>query len=128
MLDTDSGVQAIQLDSLELATEARLVGLRALDPPTLEDVERRRLQLWLLSLVILLGVTAVMMLASTWPQVADRIGIDSTWLTPAKLRGLMMALTVAFSSVSWCAPTGMSRRSKSIGWWPESGAPALVWR
>ncbi len=101
VVDTDPGtmspIHAVQLDSLELTTEARLVGLRTLDPPTLEDVERRRLQLWLLSMVIVLGVTGVMMLASTWPQVADRFGVDANWLTVTRLRMLMGALTAGFA-------------------------------
>lgn len=97
VLDADPGIQALQLDGLELSTEARLVGLRHLETPTLEDVERRRLQLWLLSIVILLSAAAVMTLASMWPDVAAKFGVDASWLTPAKLRALMMALTVGFT-------------------------------
>lgn len=66
--------------------EAKLVGLGGFDPPTLEDVERRRLQLWVLSILVLLGTAGGAVLAS--------VGIGS--LGPAGVRLALFALATAF--------------------------------
>ena len=70
--------------------QARLVGLRQLALPTLEDVERRRLQLWLVSLLLLVGAVATMAMASLWPSA--RPG----FVSPTVLRLSMVALTAGF--------------------------------
>jgi two-component system, OmpR family, sensor histidine kinase KdpD len=55
--------------------EARLVGLRGFSTPTLEDVERRRLQLWLVTVVILVGACAAIGLASADHPHILRVGV-----------------------------------------------------
>jgi diguanylate cyclase (GGDEF)-like protein len=47
-------------ESDRLRNEARVVGLKGLDLPTLRDVERRRFRLWLLALILFFVVTATM--------------------------------------------------------------------
>ena len=66
----------------DLRQEARLVGLRGFATPTLEDVERRRLQLWLVTVLILVGACAAVALTADHPYV---------------LRAGVAALAVAFT-------------------------------
>ena len=46
--------------------EAQIVGLRQVDAPTLEDVERRRVHLWIIMITIVLAVTAAMVALGLW--------------------------------------------------------------
>jgi diguanylate cyclase (GGDEF)-like protein len=46
--------------------EAQIVGLKHIDVPTLEDVEHRRLHLWIVMVVIVLATTAGMVGVSLW--------------------------------------------------------------
>ena len=46
--------------------EAHIVGLKHLDVPTLEDVEHRRLHLWIVMVVIVIAVTAGMVGLNEW--------------------------------------------------------------
>src|SRR5438093_7071533 len=72
--------------------EARVVGLRDFRTPSLEAVERRRMQLWILTTVLLVSVSAGIAMLSIWPN-APR-----TWLTPAALRWGVILLSLAFCS------------------------------
>lgn len=76
----------------ELLAEAKVVGLGGAQLPTLEAVERRRIQLWLVSIVILLGVSSVMAVASFMPKT----GLGEL-LRPNILRVAMLALTGGFA-------------------------------
>jgi signal transduction histidine kinase len=73
--------------------EARVVGLRAFSTPSLEAVERRRMQLWILSAVLLVSVAGAVALLSLWP-VTQRSGLVS----PPVLRLSIVCLAVAFSA------------------------------
>jgi signal transduction histidine kinase len=73
--------------------EARVVGLRAFSTPSLEAVERRRMQLWILSAVLLVSVAVGVALLSIWP-VTQRSGL----LSPPVLRLSIVCLAVAFSA------------------------------
>lgn len=76
----------------EVAEQARLVGLRQLALPTLEDVERRRFQLWIVSLVLLVGAIATMVMASIWP------GAGPSFISPLVLRVSMLGLAAGFAA------------------------------
>ncbi|HVF33141.1 MAG TPA: ATP-binding protein [Acidimicrobiales bacterium] len=81
----------------ELLATARLVGLKDFTSPTLEAVERRRWQLWLVSIVSLLGASALLTIASVWPELLKAIGIEEGRLTTASFRVLVLVLTVVFA-------------------------------
>jgi two-component system sensor histidine kinase KdpD len=72
--------------------EAKVVGLRDFRTPSLEAVERRRMQLWILTTVLLVSVSAGIAMLSIWPN-APR-----SWLTPAALRWGVILLSLAFCS------------------------------
>lgn len=73
--------------------EARVVGLRGFTTPSLEAVERRRLQLWILSALLLVSVTVGVALLSMGPAV------PRSWVfNPAVLRIAIVCLSVAFST------------------------------
>ncbi|MEY2476406.1 MAG: hypothetical protein QOG87_1721 [Actinomycetota bacterium] len=76
----------------EIRKAARIVGLREFHTPSLEAVERRRLQLWLVMAVMLLSLAGVAVLTSLWAFEENR----PIWLSPAVMRGTVVALTVAF--------------------------------
>jgi two-component system sensor histidine kinase KdpD len=73
--------------------EARVVGLRGVQIPSLEAVERRRLQLWIVTAVLLVSVAAGAAMLSLWPNTPVR-----SVITPSVLR-----IAVVLVSVSFCA-------------------------
>src|SRR3954449_5220152 len=73
--------------------EARVVGLRGVQIPSLEAVERRRLQLWIVTAVLLVSVAVGAALLSLWPNAPVR-----SLVTPSVLR-----IAVVMISVSFCA-------------------------
>ncbi len=81
----------------ELAAQARLVGLKDFETPTLEAVERRRWQLWLVSIIILLGAPALLTIASLSPDLFSAIGLDRSGISIDGFRVLMLILTVVFA-------------------------------
>lgn len=84
----DSGDEAV---AERLAREARIVGLHRLEMPSLEAVERRRLQLWTLTSVVLV-LLAFSVLLTVWaPRAVGHV------LTPLILRVAVVTLTVGFS-------------------------------
>jgi len=88
----------IPVDRERLHAEARLVGLRQFRTPTLEAIEKRRIQLWLLSIVLLLGVTAIVTAGSLFPNLLGELGVGRAWFTGTQFRALMLTLTVGFSA------------------------------
>jgi diguanylate cyclase (GGDEF)-like protein len=58
-------VQRAERVDAVLRREAQIVGLRHLDPPTLEEIEHRRLHLWIVMVVIVLSVSAGMVALTT---------------------------------------------------------------
>src|SRR5437899_3205751 len=79
------------MDRDALLREARMVGLRDIKIPTLEAIERRRLQLWFVSMLALVGSVSVMAIAVFWPKITDNLGAG--WLNPSNLRIPMLGLT-----------------------------------
>jgi two-component system, OmpR family, sensor histidine kinase KdpD len=70
--------------------EARVVGLRDFRTPSLEAVESRRMQLWIITTILLVAISAGVALLSWLPAVTV------TWLTPKGLRWGVVVLSVAF--------------------------------
>lgn len=75
-----------------LLLEARIVGLGKTDTPTLEAVERRRIQLWTLAVATLMGVAAILLLGRTYR------GSALDWSKSAGLQGLLVALVVGMAA------------------------------
>ena len=88
----------VPFDREQLTSEARLVGLRQFRTPTLEAVERRRVQLWMLSVVLLLGVMAIVTLGSFMPRAVDELGLGLAWTVDGRFRVLMAGLTFGFTA------------------------------
>jgi signal transduction histidine kinase len=75
--------------------EARVVGLRTFSTPSLEAVERRRMQLWVLSAMLLISVAVAVALLSLWPATGRSTNL---LLSPRVLRLSIVCLAVAFSA------------------------------
>ena len=86
------------LDHKRVEAEARLVGLREFATPTLEAVEKRRVQLWLLSIVLMLGVTAIITAGSLFPRWVDEVGFNQAWFAGVQFRLLILTLTLGFGA------------------------------
>jgi diguanylate cyclase (GGDEF)-like protein len=54
------------VDERDIRRAARVSGMRGTDLPSLEQVERRRFELWLMSTVLLVGLTAALGLLTMW--------------------------------------------------------------
>ena len=76
----------------EIRKAARIVGLGEFHTPSLEAVERRRLQLWLVMAVMLLSLAGVAVFSSLWAFEESR----PAWLSPLVMRASVVALTVGF--------------------------------
>ena len=50
-----------------IATEARIVGLRDFSTLSLEAVEHRRIQLWILTSIMLVSISVGVVVLSIWP-------------------------------------------------------------
>jgi diguanylate cyclase (GGDEF)-like protein len=75
--------------SAQIRSAARIVGLRHVDMPSLESVERRRLQLWLVMAVVLLGVSIAMAVLAVADPTSIHPWIDRRILGPGVV--LLMA-------------------------------------
>ena len=87
--------------------EARVVGLRDFATPSLEAVEQRRMQLWILTTVLLVSVSVGIALLSVWP------GVARTFVSPAALRWGVVVLSIAFCTYA-------IRRNCTSASWPAS--------
>jgi two-component system sensor histidine kinase KdpD len=77
--------------SAGIRREARVVGLREFHAPSLEAVERRRLQLWVLTTILLVTVSLVVVALSVWPAITE-----TTLLPTPILRIAIIVMSVAF--------------------------------
>jgi hypothetical protein len=82
------GLQAEQIES-----QARAVGFRAGSAPTLEGVERRRLQLWALAIGLLFAVSVGVAFISSAPS-----GDADGSVAPGVLRVAIVVLSLAFGA------------------------------
>ncbi len=76
-----------------LRREARIAGLRDFRTPSLEAVERRRMQLWVLMTVALVGVAVTVVVVSMGPSVE----------APALLSAPVLHLSVVLLAGAFCA-------------------------
>jgi two-component system sensor histidine kinase KdpD len=90
MVTDGDGFDATDTSGEEIKREARVVGLRGVSTPSLESIERRRLQLWALTVVILLAVSIGVALVSTWRPAGRAV------VTPTVLRVGVVLLAIAF--------------------------------
>jgi two-component system sensor histidine kinase KdpD len=70
--------------------EARVAGLRDARTPSLEAVERRRMQLWILTAVLVVALSSGAVVLSMWPRRAPDLA------SPAVLRLGIVLLSLAF--------------------------------
>jgi diguanylate cyclase (GGDEF)-like protein len=70
---------------------ARIAGLDEFSPPSLRAVERRRFQLWALSLVLFMAVVAALVLVLNWGRV-----LLPVWLTPHMVGFGIVGLALLF--------------------------------
>jgi len=70
--------------------EARVVGLRQFRAPDLETVERRRLQLWIVTAILLISVSLGVVALSIWPVT------EQGPVSPSVLRAAIVLLSLAF--------------------------------
>ncbi len=70
---------------------AQIAALDSFETPTLESVERRRFQLWLLSMLLLLTVAVAFIVFTFWKGITP-----PSWMTPDLLEGSILGLLVLF--------------------------------
>jgi two-component system, OmpR family, sensor histidine kinase KdpD len=78
--------------SKSIEVEARVAGLRDFHTPSLEAVERRRLQLWILTAILLVSISLGVVFVSTWQTSATRMFAS----TP------VMRIAVVLLSMAFC--------------------------
>lgn len=71
--------------------EARVAGLRDFRTPSLEAVERRRLQLWILTAILLVSISLGVVFVSTW-----QTGATQAFASTPVLRIAVVLLSMAF--------------------------------
>ncbi|RLE22176.1 MAG: hypothetical protein DRJ65_14460 [Acidobacteria bacterium] len=82
----------VKNDDRERVVEAaRVAGLDSFDTPTLAAVERRRLQLWAMTLLLLVAVTLGIILLT----VIESVQLP-TWLSPMAIQGGFLGLVILF--------------------------------
>lgn len=86
MPDRERGDERIQ-------REARIVGLRQFRTPSLEAVEQRRMQLWIVTTILLIGVSIGVAVLSWLPA-----GSRTFLLSPRALRWGIVLLSISFSA------------------------------
>lgn len=92
--------------------EARVVGLRGVRAHSLESVERHRLQLWIVSAVLLVSVSLGFAALTLWPDVRT-----ASFISPSVLRAGIVLLSVAFCAYALEKEIQLRRLSKLL--WDE---------
>src|SRR4026208_1996009 len=90
MVKRGTGLDEADPSVEEIKREARVVGLRGVSTPSLDSTDRRRLQLWALTVFILLAVSVGVALVSTWRPGGQAI------VTPTALRIGVVLLAIGF--------------------------------
>ena len=70
---------------------ARIAGLKSFETPTLEAVERRRFQLWIMTLSLLVAVAVALITFTVW-----RDDLPRRWIPPAPLQGGLLVTVILF--------------------------------
>ncbi|RLE26922.1 MAG: hypothetical protein DRJ61_17980, partial [Acidobacteria bacterium] len=86
-----SGESATPKDRLQVVEAARVAGLDSFKTPTLAAVERRRLQLWIMTLLLLVSVTIGIVLLT----VIEKVQLPS-WLSPGAVEAGFLGLIILF--------------------------------
>ncbi|HUF32599.1 MAG TPA: EAL domain-containing protein [Acidimicrobiales bacterium] len=76
----------------DIRREARVVGLGD-NVPTLDDVDRRRLQLWIIMATVMVSVTATMVVLSMWQE-----GDIETFISPFIARVGVLVIVAGFAA------------------------------
>jgi len=92
----------------KILSEARVVGLRNFRTPSLEAVEHRRIQLWVLTTILLVSVSAAVALLSIMPVA------PSLPLSPAALRWGIVLLSIAFCAYAIEKERHLQRLAKML--------------
>jgi hypothetical protein len=79
-------------ESDRLRREARVAGLRDFKTPSLEAVERRRMQLWVLMTIALIGVAVTVVVISAGPAVD----------APSVLSGPVLRMSIVLLASAFC--------------------------
>jgi len=87
---------------------ARIAGLRGFDTPSLEAIERRRLHLWILTVVLLLSLAAALALLA-----AGAVGTPG-WLTPREAQIALLLLTALFCAYALDRELTLRRLTKLL--------------
>ena len=66
-----------RVENEAISREARRVGLRTPHDPTLRDIERRRMQVWSVSAVVLCGVSLILVISGS-SQSAEPVFISQS--------------------------------------------------
>ncbi len=91
-----------------ILSEARIVGLREFTTPSLEAVERRRIQLWVLTTIVLVSVSVCVALLSVFPaELGDT-------LSPAGLRWGVVLLSIGFCAYAIDKERHLQRLAKLL--------------
>ena len=91
--------RALTVERDTLLAQARVVGLGHADTPTLEAVERRRIQLWALAILTLMGVSAILVLGRA-TQANATSGTGSALFAfsqSGQLQALLVALVIGMA-------------------------------
>ena len=94
--------RALTVERDTLLAQARVVGLGRLDTPTLEAVERRRIQVWALAILTLMGVSAILILGRLAQANAESGTPGATsaffeWSQSSQLQVLLVALVAGMA-------------------------------
>ena len=89
--------------------EARVAGLRDFRTPSIEAVERRRLQLWFLAAIVVVSVAAGVVVVTTWPSI-----VPTDLLSGATLRISLVTLSVAFCAYAIDKEIHLQRLSRIL--------------
>jgi two-component system, OmpR family, sensor histidine kinase KdpD len=90
--------RALTVERDTLLAQARIVGLGHADTPTLEAVERRRIQLWALAILTLMGVSAILVLGRTQSSTTPGAGaVLATLAASSQLQALLVGLVVGMA-------------------------------
>jgi diguanylate cyclase (GGDEF)-like protein len=92
----------------ESARAARIAGLRGFDTPSLEAIERRRLHLWILTVVLLLALAGALALLA-----AGAVATPS-WLSPREAQIALLLLTALFCAYALDRELTLRRLTKLL--------------
>ncbi|HUP70701.1 MAG TPA: EAL domain-containing protein [Acidimicrobiales bacterium] len=103
-----TGPPLVPVTREELRREARVVGLRDFESPSFEAVDRRRVQLWAISTLLLILLSSMVVISTWTPQL---VGDQQPRLL---LRLSVLGLTIAFAFYSFEKEAHLRRLSRLL--------------